>query len=273
MRIADQALPAGARVFVMAWFTSFAAGSAHAQSSPPDFTGVWSGVFTTQDNPYWKLEDFTCFPGCTPDTYRHMTALLDDPANDERPLDELNEDTRMFMRQELAAKLTPDGRARQEAATAANDPTLLCHPYGLVREAVNPLPILIRKEGQNLVIDYEEWTQSRTIYLDGRDHPDDLEPTPLGHSIGHYEAGALVVDTVAVSEDIYYSFQSGGGYSDQTTVTERYTIHEDPRRLVVEMTVADPVTLREPHVLRKTWLWTPDVALVQDSCEDVPGQP
>ena len=240
----------------------------------PSFEGVWSGVFTTQDDEFWKLEDLvTCFPGCTPGAYAHMAGLLDDSANDERPLDELRGENVGFMRQELAAKLTPAGLALQNRNTPANDPTILCAPYGLVREAVNPLPIHIHQEGQNLVIDYEEWTETRTIYMDGRGHPAGLEPTPLGHSIGRYEGDALVVDTVGISPDIYYSFQSGGGYSDQTSVVERYTIAENPKRLLLQMAVTDPVTLREPQLFVKTWLWTPDVELVQDSCEDVPGKP
>jgi hypothetical protein len=247
---------------------------AFARAQHPSFEGVWSGVFTTQDNDYWLLEDLvTCFPGCTPGAYEQMAGLLDDSTNDERPLDALRGENTAFMRQELAAKLTPEGLALQNKNTPANDPTILCAPYGLVREAINPLPIHIHQEGGNLVIDYEEWTQTRTIYMDGRGHPADLESTPLGHSIGRYEGGALVVETVGISPDIYYSFQSGGGYSDQASVVERYTIAQNPKRLLLEMAVTDPVTLREPQVFIKTWLWTPEVELVEDSCEDVPGKP
>jgi hypothetical protein len=244
-----------------------------AQTEQPSFEGIWSGVFTTQDNEYWQVEDFTCFPGCTPASYRYLVGLLDDPANDDKPLDELTGATREFMRKELARKSTPDGLALQNRNTPENDPTLLCKPYGLVREAVNALPISIHREGRNLVIDYEEWNETRTIYMDGRGHPPDPERTPLGHSIGRYESDALVVETVGISPDIYYSFQSGGGYSGETRVAERYTLEDDPRRLHLEMTIDDPVTLREPHVITKTWLWTPDVELIEDSCKDVPGRP
>lgn len=249
-------------------------GSALAEPRHPDLTGVWSGVFTTQDNPFWQVEDFTCFPGCTPTSYKYLVGLLDDPANDKKPLDELTGATRRFMRQELADKSTPDGLARQNRNTPENDPTLLCKPYGLVREAVNPLPISIRNDGGNLVIVYEEWNEARTVYMHGETPPADAEPRPLGLSIGHWEGDSLVVRTTSVSPDIYYSFQSGGGYSDRVSVVEKYSVREDPpRRLVLEMTVTDPVTLRQPQVIMKTWLWTPDVELVKDSCKDVPGKP
>ena len=241
-------------------------GSSLAQPQHPNFEGVWSGVFTTQDNGFWQVEDFTCFPGCTPTSYKYLVGLLDDPANDKKPLEE-------FMRKELADKSTAAGVALQNRNTPENDPTILCKPYGLVREAVNPLPIAIRSVGRNLVIDYEEWNETRTIYMHGENPPPNPEPTPLGRSFGHYEGDALVIETTGISPDIYYSFQSGGGYSDRATVVERYTLRDNPRRLFLEMRVEDPVTLRAPHNIMKTWLWTPDVTLVKDSCKDVPGKP
>jgi hypothetical protein len=41
----------------------------------------------------------------------------------------------------------------------------------------------------------------------------------------------------------------------------------------LELTIEDPVMLLEPYVMTKTWLYTPDLQLVQDSCEDLPAQP
>lgn len=244
--------------------------SAQADPAAP-FLGTWSGVFTTQDDEFWRIEDFTCFAGCPPEAYDHLTALLDDPANDDRSIDELTGETREFMRERLASISTPAGLEKQRAGTPANDPTLHCAPYGFVRESTNPLPLRILRDGEHLVIDYEEWNLERTIYMDGRAHPENLEPTLLGHSVGRIEDGTLVVETAGVEPDIYYSFLSGGGYSEQLTGVERYTIHEDPRRLHLELTVEDPVTLTAPYTMEKTWLWTPDVELVEDSCEDVPG--
>jgi hypothetical protein len=242
-------------------------------ATPPDFTGVWSGAFTTQKHEYWELEDLTaCFPGCTPAARAYYAGLIEDPANDSKPVGELWGMTTAFMRKELADKSTPEGLAIQGANTEASDPNFRCEPYGLVRAAVNPLPIEIRRDGENLTIAYEEWNQSRTIFMDGRAHPADLAPTRLGHSVGHYEDDALVIESKGLEPSLYYDFQSGGGHSDRATIIERYTIHDDPRRLELTMTITDPVTLREPHVIEKTWLHTPEMELLVDSCEDVPGK-
>jgi hypothetical protein len=247
--------------------------SASVTASRPDFTGVWSGAFTTQKHEYWELEDLTaCFPGCTPAARAYYASLIEDPANDEKPVQELWGMTTRFMREELAKKSTPEGLAIQSANTEATDPNFRCVPYGLARAAVNPLPIEIRADGDNLAIVYEEWNQARTIYMDGRAHPANLAPTRLGHSVGRYEGDTLVIETEGVEANLYYDFQSGGGHSAQATFVERYRIADDPRRLELEMTITDPATLLAPHVIHKTWLATPDVELVEDRCGDVPGK-
>ena len=244
-----------------------------AAQSAPDFTGVWSGAFTTQKNEFWELEDLTaCFPGCTPTARAYYAGLIENPANDAKPVQELWGMATAFMREELAKKSTPEGVAIQTANSEASDPNFRCEPYGLARAAVNPLPIEIRRDGANLTIRYEEWNQKRTIYMDGRTHPKNAAPTRLGHSIGRYEGDTLVIETKGVEPNLYYDFQSGGGHSAEATFVERYTIVDDPRRLELDMTITDPVTLLEPHVIHKTWLATPDVQLVEDRCGDVPGK-
>ena len=44
----------------------------------------------------------------------------------------------------------------------------------------------------------------RHIYTDGRSHPpaDEIWPTKVGDSIGHWEGDTLVVDTVAIKPDV-----------------------------------------------------------------------
>ena len=184
---------------------------------------------------------------------------------------ELAGEATAFARSELASKSTPQGLAIQEANTLANDTVLDCKPYGLVREATNPFVMAIHRRGEHVEFEYEEFNLQRTVYMDGRDHPSNLEPSPLGHSIGRMDGDALIVETVGAEEELYFSFQAGGGHSDEATVTERYEVFDEPKRLVLELAVTDPVTLNEPHVIEKFWLSTPGVELVEDSCADRPG--
>ena len=123
----------------------------HAQSSHPDFTGVWSGNFTTKDSDFWQIEDFTaCFAGCSPTVRQYLAGLIEDSANDDRPIQELVGEAIGFARAELASKSTPEGLALQEANTLANDTVLDCKPYGLVRLATNPITMAIHLKSNDL---------------------------------------------------------------------------------------------------------------------------
>ena len=247
--------------------------AASAQTNDPaaPFLGTWSGVFTTQDNEFWRIEDYACFPGCSPAMRDHLIALLDDPANDEKPFDALLGESVGFAAGQLAAILTPLGRQIQQANTFENDPKLRCEPYGFVREVTSALPMIIRRDGEHLLIHYEEWSLLRTIYMDGREHPEYETPTLLGHSVGRIEDGVLIVETARVNPG-WISDYTQGGHSAELTGVERYTVRDNPRRLELTLTIEDPVTLTEPYVLEKTWLYTPDVELVEDRCGDLPGK-
>lgn len=235
------------------------------------FLGTWSGVFTTQDNEFWGLEDWACFAGCSARAREDLIAMIDDPANDEVPADALMGQSWGAAAEHMATILTPEGRLVQGENTGENDPKLHCQPYGFVREVTNPLPITISREGDHLLFRYEEWSQLRTVYMDGRAHPEHRTPTMLGHAVGRVEDGVLIIETARVTPDRISDF-TNAGYSTELTGVERYTVHDNPRRLELELTVEDPVMLTEPYEIVKTWLATPDVELVQDVCSELPGQ-
>jgi Carboxypeptidase regulatory-like domain len=46
----------------------------------------------------------------------------------------------------------------------------------------------------------EDVVAVRQVFLDGRGHPKDLNPTWMGHSIGHWEGDTLVIDTVGMND-------------------------------------------------------------------------
>jgi len=89
--------------------------------------------------------------------------------------------------------------------------------------------------------------QVRHIYTDGRAHPegDELWPTQLGDSIGHWEGATLVVDTVGrvagpLGPRAWFSV-----LSERAHFTERLRrIHPD--ELEDQLTIEDPETLARP---------------------------
>src|SRR5690606_37806471 len=130
------------------------------QASDPlePFLGTWSGVFTTQEHEYWTFTDIQCFVGCPLDYYERLSALLADPANDDRPAMALAAEAGAASQEAFEKILTPLGRQVRDANTPESDPKFLnCQPYGFVREVTNPLPMQILRDGEHLLIRYEEW--------------------------------------------------------------------------------------------------------------------
>lgn len=92
---------------------------------------------------------------------------------------------------------------------------------------------------------FEAWTQVRRIFTDGRAHPDDLEASFYGHSVGRWEGDTLVVDTAGLKPGSLIA--QGMGHSDKERITER--IHLAPENadiLVDELTIDDPEALAQP---------------------------
>ena len=89
----------------------------------------------------------------------------------------------------------------------------------------------------------------RHIYTDGRSHPpkDELWPTVMGDSIGHWEGDTLVVDTLATKRRFYMSELSGFfvPMSDQLHFIERIRLVNHDQ-MQIEYTVEDPVALTKP---------------------------
>jgi hypothetical protein len=89
----------------------------------------------------------------------------------------------------------------------------------------------------------------RHIYTDGRSHPrkDELWPTLMGDSIGHWEGDTLVVDTIGTRKRFYTGELSGFFLpaSDQLHFTERIRMVRHDQ-MQIDYTAQDPVALTKP---------------------------
>jgi hypothetical protein len=84
----------------------------------------------------------------------------------------------------------------------------------------------------------------RQIFMDGRGHPKDWQPTWQGHSIGHWEADTLVIDTTGYNDKAWLSL-SGIPHSEKLHTVERiYRL--DFGHLEVEVTMEDADTFSGP---------------------------
>jgi hypothetical protein len=132
-----------------------------------------------------------------------------------------------------------DGVARRDRSN--------CSPPGMPRImqlAQYPYEFLFTPG--RVTINQEAWMQTRTIWTDGRAHPEDPDPTFMGHSIGRWEGDTLVVETIGILDQL--EFAGGALHSPEFRVTERIRLGEEsPDLLVNDMRMEDPLALAEPY--------------------------
>ena len=141
---------------------------------------------------------------------------------------------------------TAEGAERWRTVDTSKDPTGLCLPPGPTRAFTAPFPFLLVQHPTMIGLMFEYFTTWRTIYLDGRPHPADIADYPdfMGHSIGHWEGQALVVDTVGIDGRSWLD-TAGHEHSDKLHLTERFEkINDDNIRYTV--TYDDPVFFSKP---------------------------
>jgi len=164
----------------------------------------------------------------------------------------------------IAAQASYDDKLEAPAAQciAHPAPTVLVAPY-LNEIEVRDDVVLIRNERFNV---------ERTIYMDGRGHPEDGEPLNQGHSIGWWEDDVLVVDTTLFSinrSPIFgRPFRPGGIPSGAGKhLVERYALSEDKTRISIEFTQEDPEYHSEPFSGSVVWYYAPHFEMLGFGCD------
>jgi hypothetical protein len=112
-----------------------------------------------------------------------------------------------------------------------------------------------------------EWyDEERTVYMDGREHPNPSECFVTGHSIGYWDGDTLVVDTRNF-EDHRSPYQTGVPSGGQKHVVERYRLSEDGRSIELEFMLEDPEYLTEPMVHRRPLMYSPHLETFSGKCD------
>jgi hypothetical protein len=121
-----------------------------------------------------------------------------------------------------------------------------CLPPGMPLIMTQPYDLEFLFSPDRVTIVQEAYMQVRRVFTDGRPQPPDPDPNFNGHSIGHWEGGTLVAETIGVRDDTILGRPSIL-HSDQLVITERIHLDKaDPDKLVIESTFTDPKALAQP---------------------------
>jgi len=115
-----------------------------------------------------------------------------------------------------------------------------------------------------LVLLFEDVPGFRQIFLDGRGHPSNLDPSWMGHSLGKWEGDTLVVDTVGF---IDRSSIDRVPHTDMLRMVERYR-RVDYGHMEVGVTFEDSGTFTKPYEQHLKWTLAPQEELLEYVCEN-----
>jgi hypothetical protein len=150
------------------------------------------------------------------------------------------------------------------------EPYTRCKPSGAFRQVATAYGtqfVHFPEQKQFIIFQTGGSHSYRTIYMDGRPHPDNLAPSYYGHSIGHFEGDTLVVDTVGYNEKMWVSNLEGMPHSGQLHTIERFT-RTDMNTIRYEFTVDDPGTYTSTWKTVFTMRFSPGVESFEFVCQD-----
>ncbi|MGA0806538.1 MAG: hypothetical protein ACO3PV_08495, partial [Pseudohongiellaceae bacterium] len=143
---------------------------------------------------------------------------------------------RCMVLEEEDARLTNRAKAYRDVIDEAAQPKYDCAPMSIPHMWTDPYSWKLEQLEDRIVIYYGKDDVSRTIWLEGHEHPTPgINEFPyFGHAVGRYENGALVVVTSKFAFDpqgLNADFRLAS--STQKQVTERFSLENG--NLVLEV--------------------------------------
>jgi hypothetical protein len=169
-------------------------------------------------------------------------------------------------------KLNDNGKAAKAAfrALSNENPDASCvgrpTPSALVSTNLYLMEIDLTHQDEVIVLRSERFNEVRTVYMDGRPHPDPGVRFATGHSIGRWDGDTLVIDT-ANFEDHRSPYQIGVPSGSRKHVVERYRLSEDGTHIDVAFALDDPEYLSEPLVHSRQLIYSPHLEMLHGDCD------
>lgn len=155
---------------------------------------------------------------------------------------------------------------QRQANRGTDAPQAHCKPSGVPALNALVLPYKIVQTPDLVLILYEENSDFRQIFLDGRQPVEDPLPRWMGYSTGRWEGDALVVETTGLTEASWLD-AAGHPHSAALRVVERFR-RLDAGHLEIETTIDDPDTYANPITYTVTATALADDDLLEYFCTE-----
>jgi len=140
------------------------------------------------------------------------------------------------------ATLTAAGQAaadRFETYSPEFNPRMRCETTSILFDWTFDGPVnRITQGSDTITIQYGQLGLTRTVHMNVDAHPEAVEPSRAGHSIGSWDGDVLVVDTVGFAPGVLSPPILN---SEELHVVERFSLETEPLALAREYVATDPV--------------------------------
>ena len=153
------------------------------------------------------------------------------------------------------------------ASSFRNHPHNECLPGDAPTPIGGASPFLVKiiQKQELIVVLLEDLPGYRQIFVDGRAHPEDPNPSWVGHSVGRWEGDVLVVDTVGYNDR---GWMEGYPRTEDLHIVERFT-RTEYGRMMIEATIEDPTVFKKkPWILNFPMDLLPQEELFEYVCEN-----
>ena len=159
----------------------------------------------------------------------------------------------------------------RQANQGRDRPAGFCLPHGIPDAMLVPnYPWKIVQTPGLTVILYENFTDFRQIFTDGRDFPPERGPTWFGYSLGRWEGDVFVVESLGFNGKTWLD-DGGHPVSEEMRITERFR-RKDFGHLEIEFTFNDPKAYTKPWSVTVPFDLLPDTEIIENVCENEKDQ-
>jgi hypothetical protein len=160
--------------------------------------------------------------------------------------------------------LTAKGQELVANFSEDQNPVLECYDPGPPKSMTLPYAHRIRYENAStLIIERDLMEDVRVVHMDRAAPPG--PPSRMGHSIGWFDNGDLIVETSGFTAD-RWGTHTGIDSSEQKTIRERFRLVDDGMGIEIDITVTDPVYLLAPTTFTHRWVKVAERELVRAPC-------
>jgi hypothetical protein len=146
-------------------------------------------------------------------------------------------------------------------------PAGFCLPHGIPDAMLIPnYPWKIVQTPGLTVILFENFTDFRQIFTDGRGYPPETAGTWFGYSLGRWEGDEFVVESLGFNGKTWLD-DGGHPSSEEMKTTERFR-RKDFGHLEIEFTFNDPKSYTKPWSVTVPFELLPDTEIIENVCEN-----